>query len=179
MMRAVRSFLRRASGDQSGVSAVEFALIAPVMVLFYLGMMEVSLALSVDRKVTAAASALADLVAQDDVVTDDEMVDILNAGAAIIAPHDPDRFSVRITSVSMDLSGDVEVDWSDASGMTPYSAGSAISTPSGILFPGRSVIMVEVNYFYDAPFAEIGLGSYDINETFYLRPRQSLVVSRS
>ncbi|MEE2565786.1 TadE/TadG family type IV pilus assembly protein [Hyphobacterium marinum] len=178
MIPALRSFLRRASGDQSGVSAVEFALIAPVMVLFYLGMMEVSLALSVDRKVTAAASALADLVAQDDVVTDDEMENILNAGAAIIAPNDPARFSVRITSVSMNLTGDVEVDWSDASGMTPLAPGSAVATPGGILFPGRSVIMVEVNYLYDAPFAEIGLGQYDIDETFYLRPRQSLVVSR-
>mgnify|MGYP003646956097 FL=1 len=98
MTRAIRTFLKRLSGDQGGVSAVEFALIAPVMVLFYLGMMEISLALSVDRKVTSAASALADLVAQDDVITDSEMASILDAGAAIIAPYDPTRFSVRISS---------------------------------------------------------------------------------
>tara|TARA_R110002096_G_scaffold112691_3_gene245323 strand:- start:2 stop:541 length:540 start_codon:yes stop_codon:yes gene_type:complete len=178
MTRAIRTFLKRLSGDQGGVSAVEFALIAPVMVLFYLGMMEISLALSVDRKVTSAASALADLVAQDDVITDSEMASILDAGAAIIAPYDPTRFSVRISSISMDLTGDVEVDWSDASGMTPYGQGAAVPAPSGILFPGRSVIMVEVAYLYDAPFAEIGVGRYNINESFYLRPRQSLVVSR-
>ncbi len=177
-MRALLARLRGFSKDRSGVSAVEFALIAPVMVLFYLGMMEISLALSVDRKVTSAASALADLVAQDDVITDDEMLDILNAGAAIIAPYDPDRFSVRISSISMNLTGDVEVDWSDASGMAPYGPGSAAPSPAGILFPGRSVIWVEVAYQYDAPFQEIGTGQYIIDESFFLRPRQSLVVSR-
>ena len=177
-MASLRRFLKRLGGDRDGVSAVEFALIAPVMVLFYLGMMEVSLALSVDRKVTSAASALADLVAQDDVITDDEMNDILNAGGAIIAPYDPSRFSVRISSMSMNLSGDAEIDWSDASGMSPFGPGTAADAPSGILFPGRSVIMVEVAYAYDAPFREIGTGQYDISETFYLRPRQSLVVSR-
>ncbi len=88
MIRSARTFLRRLCGNRDGVSAVEFALIAPVMVLFYVGMVEISLALSVDRKVTNAASALADLVAQDDVITDGEMVDILNAGSAIIAPYD-------------------------------------------------------------------------------------------
>ncbi len=177
MTSPVRNFLRRLAGNRDGVSAVEFALIAPVMVLLYLGMVEISLALSVDRKVTNAASALADLVAQDDIITDNEMTDILNAGAAIIAPYDPANFSVRISSVSMALTGNVEVDWSDASGMTPRAEGSQPTLPDGVLTTGRSVIWVEVAYAYEAPFREI-TGDFNIAEEFFLRPRQSLVVSR-
>ena len=172
-----RSFLTRFRRDREGVSAVEFALIAPVMVLLYLGMVEISMALSVDRKVTNSASALADLVAQDDVITDGEMVDILNAGAAIIAPFDADDYSVRISSVSMSLVGEVEIDWSDAQGMPARAAGSQPTLPAGILSPGRSVVWVEVAYSYNAPFREI-TGDFDIEEEFFLRPRQSLTVSR-
>ena len=177
MIRSARKFLRRLGGNRDGVSAVEFALIAPVMVLLYLGMVEISLALSVDRKVTNAASALADLVAQDDVITNGEMVDILNAGAAIIAPYDPANFSARISSVSMDLTGDVAVDWSDARGTLARAEGSQPTLPAGVLTPGRSVIWVEVGYAYEAPFREV-TGDFDIEEEFFLRPRQSLVVSR-
>ncbi|WP_421792857.1 TadE/TadG family type IV pilus assembly protein [Hyphobacterium sp.] len=177
MIRALGHLTRRLRREEDGVSAVEFALIAPVMVLLYLGMMEISLALSVDRKVTNAASALADLVAQDDVITDDEMTDILNAGSAIIQPFDAEEFSVRITSVSMSLTGEVEVDWSDARGMTARAEGSEPALPGGILSPGRSVIWVEVAYAYEAPFEEI-TGNFDITEEFFLRPRQSLIVSR-
>jgi Flp pilus assembly protein TadG len=177
MIDRLRTFLGRLGRNNAGVSAVEFAMIAPVMVLLYLGMVEISMALSADRKVTNAASALADLVAQDDVITDDEMVDILNAGAAIIAPFDAADFGVRISSVSMSLVGDVEVDWSDASGMMPRAAGSAPGMPQGVMSPGRSVIWVEVTYAYEAPFREI-TGDFDIAEEFFLRPRQSLSVAR-
>ncbi|MEE2525518.1 TadE/TadG family type IV pilus assembly protein [Hyphobacterium sp. HN65] len=177
MIRALRNILCRLGRDKSGVSAVEFALIAPVMVVLYLGMVEISLALSADRKVTNAASALADLIAQDDVITDAEMTDILNAGVAIIQPFSADQFSVRISSVSMSLLGEVEVDWSDGRGMLPRAPGSQPTVPAGVLAPGRSVVWVEVAYAYQAPFREI-TGDFDINEEFFLRPRQSLSVSR-
>lgn len=174
MLRFIRSLVRR----QDGVSAVEFALIAPVMMLFYLGVVEVSLALGVDRKVTSTASAIADLIAQDDVITDDEMDQILAAGPVLVAPNPGNILQVRISSITMNLSGDAQVDWSDARGMTPLGEGTRYTTPAGILTPGRSVIMVEVLYPYRSAFSEIGVGQFDIEETFYLRPRRSLVVSR-
>lgn len=177
-MRALLRFFRILSRREDGVSAVEFALIAPIMLIFYVGVIEVSLALSVDRKVTSAASALADLVAQDDVITDDEMDQILAAGPVIIAPNPAGPLQIRISSVTMDLTGDAEIDWSDATGMTPHAEGSAFTPPEGILTPGRSVVMVEVSYDYESAFAEIGVGRYTIEEVFYLRPRRSLVVSR-
>lgn len=174
LLNQFRSFHRR----EDGVSAVEFALIAPIMLIFYLGVVEVSLALSVDRKVTSAASALADLVAQDDVITDDEMDQIMAAGPSIVAPNPAGPLQIRISSITMDLVGNSEVDWSDAQGMTPLAEGADFTPPNGILSPGRSVVMVEVVYLYDSAFAEIGVGRFNIEETFYLRPRRSLVVSR-
>jgi len=179
MIEAAKTFLRRFRRNEKGVSAIEFALIAPLMLIIYLGSVEVSLALSIDRKITSTASALADLVAQDDVITDDEIRDILNAGGAIIAPFSAEPLEIRISSIFMDLSGDVEVQWSDADGMAPLGEGSAFEPPAGVLTQGRSVIMVEVDYRYETLFTQLGVKHFDISEVFYLRPRRSMVVSRS
>lgn len=178
MTSALVHRLRRFWRDRRGVSAVEFALIAPFMILLYLGAVETSLALSIDRKITSVSSALADLVAQDDVITDDEMADILNAGNVIIAPFDTTPLQIRISSVMMDMDGDVEVQWSDAVGMSPYSEGGSVTMPDGVLSPNRSIVMVEVEYRYETMFSELGVSHFDISEVFYLRPRRSIVVSR-
>ena len=48
--------LRRFAADQSGVSAVEFAILLPLMLTMYLGGVEVSQAVSADRKTTLVAA---------------------------------------------------------------------------------------------------------------------------
>lgn len=179
MTDRILAFLQRFRRENSGVSAVEFAIIAPLMLIIYLGSVEVSLALSIDRKITSTASAIADLVAQDDVITDDEIVDILNAGNAIIVPFDAGPLQLRVSSLLMDGDGDVEVQWSDASGMAALAEGSSVNTPNGVLQTNRSVIMVEVEYRYHTLFSQLGMSHFDISEIFYLRPRRSIVVSRS
>ena len=60
MPRAIRRFGR----DRRGVSAVEFAFIAPVMIGLYLGCVEISDGVGADRKVSLTAAALANLTAQ-------------------------------------------------------------------------------------------------------------------
>ena len=177
--RALSHLLRRFRRDTRGVSAIEFALIAPAMIAIYLGSVEISLALSIDRKITSASSALADLVAQDDVITDDEIANIMTAGRAIVAPFDADPLQMRVTSIYMAMDDTVEVQWSDAVGMAPHAEGGSISVPNGILERNRSVVMVEVQYQYDTLFSEIGVSQFDISEIFYLRPRRSVVVARS
>jgi Flp pilus assembly protein TadG len=60
----IRSFLGRLhifSDDKRGVSAVEFALLAPFMIGLYLGGVEISDGIGIDRKVTLAAGAIANL----------------------------------------------------------------------------------------------------------------------
>lgn len=179
MTRDLSGLLRRFGRETRGVSAVEFALIAPFMILLYLGAVEVSLALSIDRKITSVSSALADLVAQDDIITDDEMTDILNAGAVIVAPFPTEPLQIRITSVFMASDESVEVTWSDAMGTSPLAEGGSVAMPQGVLDRNRSVIMVEVDYQYDTMFSQLGVNQFDISEVFYLRPRRSIVVSRN
>jgi Flp pilus assembly protein TadG len=51
-------------GDRRGVAALEFALIAPTILLLYLGSIEVTMGLDVNKNLGRATSMVADLVTQ-------------------------------------------------------------------------------------------------------------------
>ena len=72
--------------DRRGTAAVEFAFVAPVMILLYYGLAELTQGMIADRKASHVASAIGDLVAQDTQVNTAEMDDIFNVGKAVIAP---------------------------------------------------------------------------------------------
>ena len=57
-------YLVRLGRDQRGVSAVEFAMLLPLMITLYLGVVEISQAVGIDRKVTLTTRTVADLASQ-------------------------------------------------------------------------------------------------------------------
>lgn len=95
---SLRSSLFR---NQSGMAAVEFALILPVMVLMFFGAVEVSNLLLADNKLRAAAAGAADLVTQDSdgTITQAELVQVTAAVAEIMRPMTvtPARLSLVVT----------------------------------------------------------------------------------
>ena len=173
----IKQAARTFAAEERGVSAIEFALIAPVMVAFLLGSIEVNLLLTADRKVTQLTSTIADLVAQDDVITADEMEDIFIAASTILQPYSPAPLKMRVTSVIMDEDGDATVAWSQGKGMTALSPGSSVSTPDGILQNNTSVIMAQVTYDYDSLIGSFVNTNIQLDDTFYLRPRRSASVT--
>ena len=56
--------LRHFGRDKRGASAIEFALLAPLMIGLYIGCVEISEGIAAYRKVTLTAGALANLAAQ-------------------------------------------------------------------------------------------------------------------
>ena len=72
--------MRRFVGDQDGVSAVEFALLLPLMLTLYLGGVEVSQAVSADRKTMLVAHSIGDIISQYSCVTSSDMTNIFSVG---------------------------------------------------------------------------------------------------
>jgi Flp pilus assembly protein TadG len=171
MPSAARGFARNAQG----VSAVEFALILPFMLLLYLGGVEVTRAITVDRKVTAATSAIGDLVAQSPEISNSDLNSIYNAARAILAPYDSDALEIVVSSVRVDADGAV-VEWSSSKNGTCRAAGSAIALPANIAIDGQYVIVAEASYPYQSGIGKIITDGFTLSETFYLRPRQSEAV---
>lgn len=170
--------LRTFARDARGVSAIEFALVLPVMVTLYLGGVELSNMAIVHRKAVQVASTAADLVAQDTQITNAEMADIFTALNAIIAPFDPSRATIRITSLTADSSNIARVDWSSAVRTSVRGTGSTVTLPAGLITSGLSVVMAEVTYSYEADYGIFTTEPSVITETFYLKPRRVLRVDR-
>ncbi len=172
-------FLKSLGRDRRGVSAVEFALIAPAMIAFYFGMAEITQALLAERRAGHAASAVGDLVAQSSSVSDSDLTDIFAIAMTIMQPYETTSLKMRVTSVTGDVAGVPKVDWSSASGMTALTAGATVvGVPSGVVSAGQSVVMSEVSYSYDSPVDFLVPNAVTFTRKFYLRPRKSDMVAK-
>lgn len=166
--------LKRFLRDTRGLSAVEFALISPLLVIFYFGTVEIDAMLTVDRRVTFTANVVADLVAQDDVVNQAELDAIFTAATAIMAPYDPDdEIRMIVTSVELNDDDDPVVVWSRGYNTEGYDADDDVDMPADIIPAGGSIIMAETQFDYQAPLAFYMDNAIRMSEVFYLRPRRS------
>jgi Flp pilus assembly protein TadG len=175
--RARCAFLR----DQKGVSAIEFAFIAPLMVLIYMGLSELTLAMMAERRASHAASAVADLIAQSTAtVTSAEVDQALNIGKAVVAPYATAGLTIRVSSVRADTNAIPKVRWSKVQGtaLTKLTKNTTANPfPANLLAANESVIMADVIYTFDTPLKKIIPRQLRFSETFYLRPRRADEIS--
>jgi Flp pilus assembly protein TadG len=175
--------LRRFARDQRGVSAVEFALIAPLLIAFYFGMAETTQAMMAKRKSSHVASVIGDLIAQDQSVTPAEFADTWTIGATLMSPFPTSgQLGMRITSVTANASGTVKVDWSCASGtgltaMTKAATWTGI--PAGLIAANQSLVIAETLYPYDSPIKKYVPNTLNFSDIYYLRPRKIATVQMS
>lgn len=179
MITPTLRWLRSFRDDRQGVSAVEFALIAPIMILFYFGMAEICQGFMAKKRVEHVASAIADLVAQTDDVTTAELTDIFAASTQVLKPFPTATLKQRITSVTKNASGTPKVDWSSNKNWTSRAVASTVTVPANLIANGESVVMAEVEYVYTSPFDYVMPQQMTFKKTFYLRPRQTDTVTKS
>lgn len=74
--------------DNKGVAAVEFALIAPLLIILFMGTVETSYAVSIDRKISRTASAIADLITQSAELKENDVKQIMTIAPKIMAPYE-------------------------------------------------------------------------------------------
>lgn len=172
--RTPGGLLTRLRGDRRGVSAVEFALIAPVILLFYFGLAEFCQGFMAQKRMGRTASTVADLVTQNETVTRADIADVFEVGVLMMRPFPADPLELRVTAVTRDDNDRVQVDWSLAEdeGMPARAVGSAVDLPAGLIAAGESLMMTEVTYDYESPFGELLPGLTRFSHTYYLRPRK-------
>lgn len=182
MTNLVRKFayladrLRR---DERGLSAVEFALLLPLMLALYLGSIEISQGISADRKVTLTTRTVADLVSQVSSVNNSDMQNSLNAAATVMAPFSTTNLKVVVTSIKVDASGKATVDWSDTLNGTARSKGSSVTLPTALNIANSSLILSEVQYAYKPTIGYLISGTMTLKDQIYMRPRLSDSVTRT
>jgi Flp pilus assembly protein TadG len=171
-----RRLFARLIPDCRGVAAVEFAVIVPLMLTMFFGMVEFSNGVAVDRKVTLVARTLSDLTSQSLSVSDLDLTNFTTAARAILTPYSPTPLQSTITELYVDpVSLVARVQWSR--GFAVRTTGSTVTIPSQIQIGGTYLIFTEVNYRYTPAvgyvMAPTGVPLHDVA---YTRPRQARCV---
>jgi Flp pilus assembly protein TadG len=178
ILARMRRPLRRFLADKRGVSAVEFAMVLPLMVTLYLGGVEVSSAVAIDRKMTLVARTLGDLVSQATSVDNSGMTSILAATTAVMAPYSDTNLKITVSSVQINSQGVAKVSWSDAKNATPRTVGSTVTLPAALNVPSTSLIWAEASYAYTPTVGYIITGTKNLTDQIYMRPRLTDCVLR-
>ena len=155
--------------DPIGATAVEFALIAPVMIAVYFGAVEISSGFAVNRQVSLVTSTAASLVAKQSTITTSQMSDYLSASTAIMSPYSATGITVTVSCLSI-TSGKATVSWSKTLNGTARAAGSTVSVPTAV--SGNSKLLLsEVSYPYTPVVGYYITGSLTLSGTIYTTPR--------
>lgn len=166
-------------GECRGISALEFALLLPVMMTLYLGTVEASQGIGTDRKVKLTAHTLADLATQYTNITDADMSNILNAGSAIIAPYAVANLQETVSELSINAQGVATVVWSNTLNGTALTVGSTVTVPASLAVPNTYLIYAQAQYSYKPTYGYVMTGSITLSDQSFMSPRESASVSRS
>jgi Flp pilus assembly protein TadG len=164
--------------DQRGVSAVEFALILPVMVLIYLGGYEITQALAINRLVALTSGTVTNLVSQYTTISaSTQMPDILNASEQVLTPYPSSNATVVVSSITIDNSGKATVAWSQSLNGAARTIGAAMSLPAALDTPNTTVIFGETTYAYTPLIDFIKMGTLNLHSSVYMLPRASTTIN--
>jgi Flp pilus assembly protein TadG len=172
-------FIRRLGSDRRGVAAVEFAIIAPVMLVMYLGLAEFTQAMMAERRTIRIASAIGDMIAQNSEISPTGtggISDVLDIANTLMRPY-PTGTALKlcVASIVSDANGKEKVEWSrNENDSTCPAKGSTVSTLSGdLISANQSLIMSRVTYDYSGTLTETLKTNPTFTKTLYLRPRRS------
>lgn len=182
LLHGAARWLGRAARNRRGVSAIEFALIFPLLIVLYVGAAETGNLLTIYRRTFQIAATAADLTAQVKTVSNADLADIVTASNSIMSPFATVPLRTVITSVVADQNNAGKVSWSYASSGAARGVNSPYPLPTGLTEPGSSVIVAEVTYAF-TPLVNMikyfSPGSFTMSQTFYTRPRKSLTVTKT
>jgi Flp pilus assembly protein TadG len=170
--------------DTRGVSAVEFAMILPLMFLMFFGMLDVSNGFAVDRKVSQISQGIADLASRYTTLAETDVSNFFIIADAMLTPYDKTQLKATISQVYIDPSSKTaKVVWSR--GDQKKDVGTVVSVPTNLIvkdangnyLPNQYLILGEANYKYVPTIGwVVPKGGLTLSDAMYTRPRQTSCV---
>jgi Flp pilus assembly protein TadG len=169
--------------DMRGVAAVEFGLIAPVMMVMLLGTVEITRAVSMDRRVSLVTSMIADLVAREEKLTANDVNAIYDIAAEVMNPYDAGPLKISIVPVmSSPTNASSTLVYPSTTNRPSYHGASqpakceAYPLTPGLLGKNESLIAVEASYTFKPLFGSYMMSSVVWHDTAIAKPRKALCV---
>jgi hypothetical protein len=188
--------------DSRGVAAIEFAMIAPVMIIgIFFGSVEVTDGLMAKKYVSRSAASLADLASRarresgSVYLHKAELEDIFTASDAILTGYGLDDVNMRVLAIERDEDdANYVVIWSKEyttngelidstqSGYTPGSQFNALGpnqimdAGEGLIEPGDHLLIAEVGYEFRSTLSNIAFDGVSLGARELRLPREGRTI---
>lgn len=179
--RALARKLLGLAHRKDGVVSIEAALLFPVMILLLLGMIDITMLLSAQRKVTVATSAVVDLSTQSTAtVTSTELDQLFAAVDSILKPYTSQKIKIELYNYQRN-GNNVTLRWQ-------HQRGSCGGMPSSITNEDLKKLTAEDNdimvgrvcvNFTPVVGYVLGTGSFLVDDAVAQRPRQGKTLACS
>ena len=181
--------------DTRGVSAVEFAMILPLMFLMFFGMLDLTNGFAVKRKVSQISQGIADLASRYTTLAETDVSNFFIIADTMLTPYDKAPLQASISQVYIDpTSKTAKVVWTrgdfpiatDAKGNPVVrKVNDIVSVPTDLIvkdangnyLPNQYLILGEANYKYVPTIGWVtSKGGVPLMNAMYTRPRQTSCV---
>lgn len=175
----LRSLCRLLARDRRGGIMIEAAVIMPFLVFVMLGGVEIVRFALLQQKLNRTAVSMADLVAQAETLSENELDSLFSAAQFVAQPFDlGDSGAVIVTSISAAGGNPPKIDWQRTGGGDAVVAselgieGEPATLPEGfVVRAGESVIFAEVVYNFQPFIFPQVLASKQLRHRAMFRPR--------
>ena len=179
----MRRTLVRLWKNQSGLAALEVAFIMPFLLFLYFGLVDLTAMISLNRKVTYAASVVADLVTQNDTtLTAANIDDYFKAAALVMKPTPMSNIRVEVYQYR-NVAGTITNQWSRKSANGGNCTAPSTGDMASLMTDGNDLIVAVLCTTY-SPYVATFLGqnilgatTFPMSEQIALRPRQSATIA--
>jgi Flp pilus assembly protein TadG len=168
--------------DRSGIAATEFAMVVPIMLVLFFGVVEITSGVAAYRDVSLMAHTTSDLTSQSKSVQDSDLTNFFAAATGVLYPYvkSPTDSNLKMSIVELWVNSSLQarVQWavnSDGSrGATP---GTVVNIPTSLQIANTYVIYSSVSYLYMPTVGYVmNKAGVTLSDFAYTRPRMSQCV---
>jgi Flp pilus assembly pilin Flp len=162
--------------NKDGIAAVEFAILAPIMVALYFGVVEISLIINADKLTSHATNVAGDLATQVANMDSDDAEDVFEATLATMSlkPAKASKVGVEILSYNIDSSGNIQqIGRATLNGGFIGPAYDPSTIGPRLLSPTSGAVVARIQYPYESVTYKFVEKFTTLEETFILKPRSS------
>lgn len=171
-----RRLSRRYREDDRGIAAIEFAIIAPIMIGMYFGLAEIASAISVDRRISHGTNVAGDLATQQPELKDGDIDEVVAAALRVMGVSDIGQVSIDMESFILPAPGQppesrgrIRVN----NGVRNFASFDASNLDEKLLNSRSGVVVTRVSYNYTPLELRYFDSTVKLEETFMLKPRRS------
>lgn len=181
--RRARRLVRRLWRNIEGVAAVEFGFIMPIMLLMLIGTIEISRAITIDRRFNLATSMIADLVTREKTMSAASLEKIYDIVSFVMGSYDNGTFKASVIPVKANPSDATEIKvYAETTNRPPYNTGvedpgkcDDYEMTANLVDAGASVIVVKTSYEFSPIILGYVVGNLSWTDSATASPRNSCV----